>query len=92
MLPQKHSKNRQNVTPRIACEAGTGFIGGKEKSRGRDRERGRKKERGGGFKSEKSILDYEGLNGVVSFYGYRLKFWLFYGYRLIVSVTVTVRN
>ena len=22
------------------------------------------------------------------FYGYRLKFWLFYGYRLIFSVTV----
>ena len=22
------------------------------------------------------------------FYGYRLKFWLFYGYRLILSVTV----
>jgi len=46
----------------IACEAGTGLFGGKEKSRGRERERGRKQERGGGFKSQKSILDYELLS------------------------------
>ena len=60
MLPQKH--NRQNATPRIACEAGTGFLGGEEKSRGRERERGRKQKRGGGFKAEKSIFDYELLS------------------------------